>query len=120
MKPVKIEAKDEIRTAAAATSFAIFALPAISGLTMSTIASSEVLISSSISTNETIIIKANHSREERPSISPRVAAKVLQKLNLKFLPLVMAVKRPSTAYTKLYKADVYFAAFLQINTIWYY
>lgn len=60
--PIKIEAIEAISTAAAETSFATLASSRISGLTILTSDSMDVLISSKIRTDAIIKIKLSHSK----------------------------------------------------------
>lgn len=72
--PIITEAIEAINTEAAATSFAIFASGLISGLTIFTIDSREVLISSRIKTDAIVITKIAHSIGENLSIKADIRA----------------------------------------------
>ena len=74
ISPIAKEAREEVSTAAAATSFAIFASPLISGLTKSTIASREVLTSSKIRTKVIIKTSPIHSNVESLRTNPIIEA----------------------------------------------
>ncbi len=64
--PTIIESTAAIRTAAAETSFAIFAFGFISGLTISTMASREVLKSSRMRTKAMVKARSSHSKVLKP------------------------------------------------------
>lgn len=68
----------ETRTPAAATSFAIFAFSCFSGLTISTICSSEVLINSNIKTNPMVTTSIAHSTNDNFKINPKIIARIMK------------------------------------------
>jgi len=93
--PISIEAVEAIRTAAAATSLAILASGLTSGLTISTIDSSEVLISSRIRTDAIVMTKIAHSVGVNLNISPRTTAETPARIWMrKFLPFLNSVAIP--------------------------
>lgn len=69
--PIMIAAIEAIKTEAAATSFAILASLRISGLTIFTIDSKEVLINSKIRTEAMVRVRMAHSTGESFITSPK-------------------------------------------------
>ena len=102
--PAAVAKVEAIRTLAAATSFAIFALTLTSGLTRSTIASKEVLISSRTRTKLITDVRSSHSsivnfkKYARTNVKPAIPRWIL-----KFGSLCIASLIPETANPKLSK-----------------
>lgn len=74
--PMTTDPIEATKTAAAATSLAIFAFSWICGLTRSTIASIEVFMSSRIRTKVIMIAISNHSVTDIFSVIPRIVARI--------------------------------------------
>lgn len=97
-----MEARAEIKTAAAAVSLAILARSRISGLTKSTSASKEVFTSSSIRTSPIVKTKIAHSIAEKFKISAGIMTMVATiRWILKFGSPLKASLMPAKANLKL-------------------